>query len=125
MMKHLAAILLVFGLVALGRTSMAQNDTAAGDGGNAPQAASGGRTYSQGQLEQMVAPIALYPDSLVSQILIASTYPIEVVEAYQWMQKNKNLTGTRAQEVAKSQGWDPSVQSLVQFPQILDRMFSG
>src|SRR5882724_7466354 len=110
MMKHVAAILLVFGLVALGRTSMAQKDTAT-DGGNAPQAASGGRTYSQGQLEQMVAPIALYPDSLVSQILIASTYPIEVVEAYQWMQKNKILTGTRAQEVAKSQGWDPSVQS--------------
>jgi hypothetical protein len=109
MMKNLAALLLVFGLVALGRTTMAQNE----------------RTYSQSQLQQMVAPIALYPDSLVSQILIASTYPIQVVEAYQWMQKNKALTGAQAQNAAKSQGWDPSVQSLIQFPQIVDRMFTG
>jgi hypothetical protein len=73
----------------------------------------------------MVAPIALYPDSLISQILIASTYPVEVVEAYQWSQDNKSLPAAQAQQTVQSKPWDPSVQSLVQFPQILDRMYKG
>jgi hypothetical protein len=80
---------------------------------------------SPDRLQQMVAPIALYPDSLVSQILIASTYPVEVVEAYQWSQKNQSLSAPQAQQAVQSEPWDPSVQSLVQFPQILDRMYEG
>ena len=125
--KIFVALPLLFGLVVLGRTAVAQSD-ATGSPDAAPAAAegtSGAHAYSQSQIEQMVAPIALYPDSLVSQILIASTYPVQVVEAYQWLQKNKNLTGAQAQESAKSQGWDPSVQSLVGFPQIIDRMFQN
>jgi hypothetical protein len=80
---------------------------------------------SADRLQQMVAPIALYPDSLISQILIASTYPVEVVEAYQWSQNNKNLPAAQAQQAVQSKSWDPSVQSLVQFPQVLDRMYQG
>jgi len=118
-MKTFAMLLLVFGVGTLGAPVMAQNDAAPPDGAPA------GRTYSGAQLEQMVAPIALYPDSLVSQILIASTYPVEVVEAAQWLQKNKGLTGKRAEDAAKAKGWDPSVQSLVQFPQVVDRMFTN
>ncbi len=107
-------LLLVVGFVVPSRMAIGQND-----------GAPAGQAYSASQLEQMVAPIALYPDSLVSQILIASTYPVEVVEAAQWLQKNKHLTGAQAQDAAKSQGWDPSVQSLVQFPQVVDRMFTN
>jgi uncharacterized membrane protein YgcG len=72
-----------------------------------------------------VAPIALYPDSLVSQILIASGYPVQVVEAYQWLQKNKTLTGAQAETAAQANKWDPSVASLVQFPQVVERMFGN
>src|SRR5262249_29079322 len=125
--KILVALPLMLGLVTLDRTAIAQSDDA-GSPDAVPAAAdgsSGGRAYSQSQIEQMVAPIALYPDSLVSQILIASTYPVQVVEAYQWQQKNKSVTGERAQEAAQSQGWDPSVQSLVAFPQIIDRMYQN
>jgi len=119
-MKRFSVLLLVCGLVALGGTGMAQ-DNPPGDGGGAP----GGRTYDESQLQQMVAPIALYPDSLVSQILIGATYPVQVVEAYQWQQRNKGLSGTKAQAAAQSQGWDPSIQSLVQFPPVIDRMYAN
>jgi hypothetical protein len=98
-------------------------------GAPSPPPVSGGpsaqKTVSRDQLEQMVAPIALYPDSLVAQILIASTYPIQVVQAYQWLQQNPSLAGDQAQQAAASQGWDPSVQSLVQFPQVVQRMYQN
>jgi hypothetical protein len=74
------------------------------------------------QLESMVAPIALYPDSLLSQVLVASTYPLEVVEAQQWLQQNKALTGTGLTDAAKKQTWDPSIQALVAFPDVLKRL---
>ena len=80
-----------------------------------PQAA----TQSAEQLQQLVAPIALYPDSLVAQILAASTYPHEIVDATKWMQQHQDLSGERlAQEVDK-QSWDPSVKALTQFPAVL------
>ena len=56
----------------------------------------------------------------MSQILIATTYPVKVVEAYQWLQKNPGLTGGQSQDAAQSQGWDPSVASLCLFPQIVE-----
>src|ERR1700730_14891783 len=71
------------------------------------------------QLEDMLAPIALYPDTLLSQILAASTYPIEVVEAQQWLQQHRDLTGQKLLDEAKKQNWDPSVQALVAFPDVL------
>jgi Protein of unknown function (DUF3300) len=84
---------------------------------NAPQQ---GRTaFSQQELDQMLAPIALYPDALLSQILMAATYPVEVVEAARWSRRNSDLAGDRAVRAAERMDWDPSVKSLVAFPQIL------
>ena len=74
------------------------------------------------QLEQMVAPIALYPDSLMMQILIASTYPTEVVLADQWVKENKDLAGERLDEALAEQNWDDSVKSLVRTPDVLSRL---
>jgi uncharacterized membrane protein YgcG len=74
------------------------------------------------QLEDLVAPIALYPDNLLSQILVASTYPLEVVEAQQWLLQNKNLTGQNLVNAAERQNWDPSIQALVVFPDVLARL---
>jgi hypothetical protein len=74
------------------------------------------------QLENLVAPIALYPDPLLTQILVASTYPLEVVQAYQWLQRNPGLTGAALTEAAQQQNWDASVQALVVFPDVLKRL---
>src|SRR5881409_2520845 len=77
---------------------------------------------TQQELDQMLAPIALYPDSLLSQILMASTYPLEVVEAARWSRANPNLKGDEAVRAVEQNTWDPSVKSLVAFPQILQMM---
>ena len=71
------------------------------------------------QLENLVAPIALYPDPLLGQILAASTYPLELVEAQQWLQQNRNLQGRALVDAARQQDWDPSVQVLVAFPDVI------
>ena len=68
------------------------------------------------QLDDLVAPIALYPDPLLGQALAASTYPLEIVEAQQWLQSHQNLRGTDLTSAARQQNWDPSVQALVAFP---------
>jgi Protein of unknown function (DUF3300) len=75
--------------------------------------------FMQQELDQMLAPIALYPDSLLSQILMASTYPLEVIEAARWSKANPNLKGDQAVQAVAQNTWDPSVKSLVAFPQIL------
>src|SRR6516225_9090477 len=74
------------------------------------------------QLDNLVAPIALYPDPLLGQVLAASTYPLELVEAQQWLQQNKTLSGTQLMDAARQQGWDPSVQALVALPDLLNRL---
>ena len=74
---------------------------------------------SPDQLDNLVAPIALYPDQLMSQILVASTYPLEIVEASQWLQQNRNLKGQQLIDAAKQQPWDPSIQALVVFPDVM------
>jgi Protein of unknown function (DUF3300) len=74
---------------------------------------------SQAELDQMLAPVALYPDPLLSQLLMAATYPAEVVEAARWSKGRPGLQGDAAVKAAAGQGWDPSVTSLVAFPQIL------
>src|SRR5437879_5399863 len=71
------------------------------------------------QLQQLVAPIALYPDSLVAQILAASTYPAQVVEADRWMQQHSSLKGDQLAQEVNKQNWDPSVKALTQFPTVL------
>jgi hypothetical protein len=70
----------------------------------------------------MVAPIALYPDPLVSQILVASTCPLELVQANQWLQRNPGLAGPNLTQAAEQQNWDPSVQALVVFPDVMKRL---
>jgi len=74
------------------------------------------------QLDNLVAPIALYPDNILSQILAASTYPLEIVEAQQWLQQNRNLSGQKLLEAARKEKWDPSIQALVVFPDVLGRL---
>jgi hypothetical protein len=74
------------------------------------------------QLQELVSPIALYPDVLVAQILAASTYPPQVQEANQWVKQNPNLTGDQLAAEVNPQPWDPSVKSLTQFPPVLETM---
>lgn len=76
------------------------------------------------QLSNMLAPIALYPDPLLSQVLAASTYPLEIVEANQWLAENRGLQGTALMDAARQQNWDPSVQALVAFPDTLRMLAS-
>ena len=77
---------------------------------------------SQQQLDQMLAPIALYPDALLSQILMASTYPLEVVNAARWSEGHANLVADDAVRAVENEDWDPSVKSLLAFPQVLAHM---
>ncbi len=79
-------------------------------------------SFSAEELAQIVAPIALYPDSLISQILMASTYPLEVVQADRWAKSNEALEGTALEQALDKQKWDPSVKSLVNFPDVLNMM---
>ena len=74
------------------------------------------------ELQGLVAPIALYPDALVAQILSASTFPDQVAIADNWLQTNKALTGTALVQAVDKQTWDPSVKALTQFPSVLDKM---
>jgi len=80
----------------------------------APQTAS--------ELESLVAPIALYPDALVAQILSAATFPDQVAIADYWLQENKNLTGSTLMQAVDKQAWDASVKALTQFPSVLENM---
>ena len=80
------------------------------------------QALSNEQLEQLVAPIALHPDSLLSQILMASTYPLEVVQAARWSKTNPKIKGNELEGAMQQQPWDPSVKSLAAFPQVLQMM---
>jgi hypothetical protein len=77
---------------------------------------------NQDQLKSLVAPIALYPDPLLAQCLAASTYPLDLMEAQQWLSSNSSLKGDALEEAAGKQDWDPSVQSMVMVPDALKRM---
>ena len=80
------------------------------------------KPFTPEQLDQILAPIALYPDDLLSQVMMAATYPLEVVEAARWSQANPNLKGDAAVAAVKDKSWDVSVKSLVAFPPILAQM---
>jgi hypothetical protein len=77
---------------------------------------------SAAQLEQLVAPIALYPDPLLAQLLMASTYPLEVVEAARWSQENSGVIGEALEDAMQTQPWDPSIKALTAVPQTLQMM---
>ncbi len=87
-----------------------------------PPPAQAQAVYTEAQLDQMLAPIALYPDALLSQILMAATYPLQVVEAARWSRAHPGLQGDDAVRAVEGEDWDPSVTSLLAFPDVLQRM---
>ena len=80
------------------------------------------QAFTPQQLDQLLAPVALYPDALLAQTLMAATYPLEVVQAARWSKENPNLKGDAAVAAVKDKDWDVSVKSLVAFPQTLSMM---
>jgi hypothetical protein len=90
-------------------------------GGQSPQPPQAA-LQSPEQLQQLVAPIALYPDALIAQILPAATYPDQIVEAGNWMGQHKGLQGDQLAKEVDKQSWDPSVKALTQFPAVLANM---
>ena len=80
------------------------------------------KTFTQQDLDQLLAPIALYPDALLAQVLMASTYPLEVVAAERWAKANATLKDKALEDALQNQAWDPSVKSLAVFPQVLTMM---
>ena len=80
------------------------------------------QVFKQEELDQLLAPIALYPDNVITQIFIASTYPLEVVQAERWMKQNKSLKGDALKAALDKQPWDDSVKALVTFPDVLNMM---
>src|SRR4029077_8413647 len=113
----LTLVLIVFSsrILSGAQTSDATTDADSGSPTeSAPQTA--------GELQALVAPIALYPDSLVAQILTASTFPDEVAIANYWIGQNKSLTGSALMQAVDKQSWDPSVKALTEFPSVLDNL---
>lgn len=116
MNKYFTAAALLLTLLLIPPAALpAQTDDA---GPSAPQT----RVYSQEELDRYLAPIALYPDALLSQILMASTYPLEVVEADRWLQKRQELTPEALDEALRDKSWDVSVKSLCRYPRVLATM---
>jgi hypothetical protein len=74
------------------------------------------------QLDSLVAPIALYPDPLLSQVLVASTYPLEIIQLQQWIEKNSTLKGADLTNAVEKQDWDPSIQAMAVFPDLVKRL---
>jgi hypothetical protein len=112
--RHLPMAALLF-VAAAGASPQASAPAAA----PTSSAAQSETTFSREQLDQMMAPVALYPDSLLAQVLMASTYPGDVADAVAWSKAHKDAKGEEAVRQVANQPWDPSVQSLVAFPQLL------
>jgi len=87
-----------------------------------PAAAEGEKHFTEAELDQLLAPIALYPDDLLSQVLMASTYPLEVVEASRWVKSGPVPEGDKLAKALEAKDWDASVKSLVNFPDVLEMM---
>src|SRR5262245_4786903 len=115
------AIVLAIGAPALAQTP-APADSAPPPRAQATNAQAEKPPLSQAELDQVLAPVALYPDPLLSQIFMASTYPLEVVEADRWVEKNASLKGDALTRALEAQPWDPSVKSLANFPMVLSMM---
>lgn len=118
---------IAFTLLLAGASPLAAQEQPAGTAAPpaATESAAPGAATSQltaAQLAQLVAPIALYPDELLADVLMASTYPVEVVEAARWVDANKSLTGTDLTSALDQQDWHAGVKSLVATPSVLDMM---
>ena len=105
-------------LAALALAAGRPNVVAAQDTSGAPTS----RVLTGSDLDALVAPIALYPDALVAQVLVAATYPLEIVQADRWRQSNSRLQGQPLEDALAKQAWDPSVAWLTHFPDLLTRM---
>jgi uncharacterized membrane protein YgcG len=118
--EKMVAVLLAAFLFLRPSFGAAQTQTSASpqEPGNPTEAAS----QTPEQLQALVAPIALYPDSLVAQILTGSTFPDQIAVADYWVQQNKNLTGSALMQAVDKQTWDPSVKALTEFPSVLDNL---
>ena len=118
----LSGLLLSAGSASLAYAGQSDQSPAQSDqsGEQAPQAAAA--KQSPEELQQLVAPIALYPDALVAQILAGATYPTEIVQADRWMQAHPDLKGEELGKEVDQQSWDPSVKALTQFPSVLANM---
>ena len=88
----------------------------------APSQTNQGSKVSADQLDSLVAPIALYPDPLLAQTLAAATYPLEIIQLQQWLEKNKNLKDKALADAVAKQPWDPSVQALAALPDVVKRL---
>ena len=115
-MKNLRTGVLLLSTIAVSGTLIGQAPPAPAQSAPAEQ------QLSPQQVEDLVAPVALYPDTLLSQILVACTYPLEVVEAQQWIQQNANSKDKKLMDEAQHQNWDPSIQAMVAFPGVLARL---
>src|SRR5215467_2650214 len=115
--RRLAAIVCALALMPGEASMMAQE--AASKSAAAPADTT---TLTPDQLDSLVAPIALYPDPLLSQTLVASTYPLEIVQLQQWLGQNKTLKDKALVEAVKKQDWDPSIQALAALPDVVKRL---
>ena len=106
------ALLLLGNSVAWGQQAEQQNAAPAAEAPKIPN----------DQLDSLVAPIALYPDPLLAQTLAASTYPLEIIQLEQWMNKNKNVKGKGLADAVEKQNWDPSVQAMAVFPDVVKQL---
>ncbi len=114
-------------LTVLSAQGMAMAETATPAPASAPASATGGAQADQPvfvteQIEQMVAPIALYPDALLAQVLMAATYPLEIVQASRWVKQHPDLKDEALDAALREESWDPSVKTLVLLPDVLKRL---
>jgi len=112
------AICCAFSIVAVHGTTAAQDEGQT----SAEQVGETSALLSPDQLDSLVAPIALYPDNLLAQVLVASTYPLEIIQLQQWMTKNPDLEGDALADAVAEQPWDPSIQSMAVVPEAVERL---
>ena len=114
---RIVTILCGFGMVSLGQPSVVAQQPPQAAATSAP--AEEAPKISNAQLDSLVAPIALYPDELLAQTLAASTYPLEIIQLQQWMERNKNLKDKALADAVTKQPWDPSIQAMAAFPDVV------
>ena len=114
----IVAICYALSLVAVPGTTAAQDEGQA----SAEKVAETAALLSADQLDSLVAPIALYPDDLLAQVLVASTYPLEIIQLQQWMKRNPDLEGDALAEAVAEQPWDTSIQSMAVVPEAVERL---
>lgn len=124
LLRQMAALLLVVVLPAATMPAGASPGWSGQAQSAAPTPDTQAVTIPPEQLDSLVAPIALYPDPLLAQVLAASTYPLEIVQLQQWMEQNKSLTGQALTNAVMQQNWDPSVQAMAPLPDVL-KVLSG